>query len=291
MTLQQLFDGLDVTAGPLAVHTLCRDGAVDGGQIDGPTMHYVVRGAGRLEIAEGESVGISARTVIVVPPRRRTRIIIPAGACRIDVVIACVPIRATYKGSIGLFDQLHEPLLERVSIDDSVRRSFEDLLDEFSAHRPGCRAMSETIVRRCLIWLLRRCFDRGEYGLPWLAPLMDTRLACALTAMYERPQHCFTLGELAELSGMSRSAFAARFAQVLGQSPIECLKVLRLARAAQLLTGTDLPVKGIAGRVGYSSRSSFTRAFCARHGLAPALFRSGGQRPPAKTVVSGRPGG
>ena len=280
MTLEQLLDGLDVTAGPLAVHTLCRDGAVDGGQIDGPTMHYVVRGAGRLEIAEGESVSISARTVIVVPPGRRTRIIIPAGAC---VVVACVPIRATYKGSIGLFDQLHEPLLEQVSIDDSVRRSFEDLLDEFSAHRPGCRAMSETIVRRCLIWLLRRCFDRGEYRLPWLAPLVDTRLACALTAMHERPQHCFTLGELAELSGMSRSAFAALFAQVLGQSPIECLKVLRLARAAQLLTRTDLPVKGIAGRVGYSSRSSFTRAFSARHGLAPALFRSG-QRPLVKTA-------
>jgi hypothetical protein len=101
MTLEQLLDGLDLAVGPLAIRTLRRDGVVDDGQIDGPTMHYVVRGAGRLEIAEGESVGVSARTVIVVPPRRRTRIVIHARACRAGVVVACVPIRATYKGSVG----------------------------------------------------------------------------------------------------------------------------------------------------------------------------------------------
>ena len=73
---------------------------------------------------------------------------------------------------------------------------------------------------------------------------------------------------------MSRSVFAARFAGALGRAPIEFLTELRLARAARILAGTDLPVKTVARRVGYSSRSSFTRAFLARHGLAPMAFRS-----------------
>jgi len=282
ITLEQLLDGLDVTMGPLAIHALRRDGAVDEGQIDGPVVHYGLRGSGQLELAEGETVGVAARTVIVAPPRRRARIVIGNSARRSDVVVASVAIRATYQGSIGLFDQLHEPLVERVSADDPVRGSFEELLAEADAHRPGRRAMSEALLRHCLIWLLRRCFERGAYRLRWLAPLEDTRLSPALTAMHERPQHCFSLPELAELAGMSRSVFAVRFAHAVGQSPIEFLKALRLARAAALLARTDLPVKGIAARVGYASRSSFTRAFCARHGLAPAVFRTAGRQPETK---------
>ena len=73
---------------------------------------------------------------------------------------------------------------------------------------------------------------------------------------------------------MSRSAFAAHFCEAFGQSPMEFLKSVRLARAAQLLIGTDLPVKSVAIRVGYASRSSFTRAFVTCHGMGPTAFRA-----------------
>lgn len=278
ITLEQLLHGLNVTMGPVAIHTLRSEGAIEHGAGDDPTLHYGLRGAGWFELADGERVGVVARTVIVAPPGRRARIVLPNGARRIDLVVASVAIGATYQGSVGVFDRLQAPLVERVSANDPARRSFEDLLDEINAHRPGFRAMSEALLRRCLIWLFRRCFERPERPLSWLAPLEDTGLGRALGAMHERPQHGFTLAELAELAGMSRSVFAARFAHVVGRSPIVVLKALRLARAAELLTRTDLPVKGIAARVGYASRSSFTRAFCACHGLPPADFRVPGRR-------------
>ena len=280
--LEQLLDGLHVTMGPVAIRALRREGAVEHGATDGPALHYGLRGAGWFELAEGERVGVAARTVIVAPPGRRARIVVANAAGRSDLVVASVAMGATYQGSVGVFDRLQAPLVERVSANDPVRRSFEDLLDEVSAHRSGFRAMSEALLRRCLIWVLRRCFERPDCPLSWLAPLEDTGLGRALAAMHERPQHCFTLAELAELAGMSRSVFAARFAHAIGRSPIEVLKALRLARAAELLTRTDLPVKGIAARVGYASRSSFTRAFCARHGLPPADFRVPGRRPETK---------
>jgi AraC family transcriptional regulator, activator of mtrCDE len=99
--------------------------------------------------------------------------------------------------------------------------------------------------------------------------------------MQDRPEQPFTLPTLAEVAGMSRSVFAARFADGLGQSPIGFLKTLRLARATRLLLATDLPVKTVAVRVGYSSRSSFTRAFAACHGVGPMAFRSGAHEPRA----------
>jgi transcriptional regulator GlxA family with amidase domain len=92
--------------------------------------------------------------------------------------------------------------------------------------------------------------------------------------MREHPERVFTLTELASIAGMSRTVFAARFARALARPPIDFLKGIRLSRAANLLTRTDLPVKAIAARVGYASRSSFTRAFTAQHGAAPKAFRA-----------------
>jgi AraC family transcriptional activator of mtrCDE len=284
MTLDYLLDGLDVRMGRLAIHAVHPDGSVAYGQTGEPAIHYGLRGAARLEIEEGDTVSLSARTVIVVPQRRRTRVVIQSGMRQGDVVVACMPIHATYHGSVGLFHQLRQPMVERFSADDPIRRAFEELLDEIHAPRPGSRAMSDALLRQCLIWLLRRFFERGNYGLHWLAALEDTRLGLALSAMHEQPQHCFSLPELAELAGMSRSVFAARFAHAVGQSPIEFLKAQRLARAAALLARTDLPVKGVAARVGYASRSSFTRAFSACHGLAPAVFRTAGRRSEPKVA-------
>ena len=74
---------------------------------------------------------------------------------------------------------------------------------------------------------------------------------------------------------MGRSAFAGRFSAVLGRSPIEFLKEVRLRRAARLLETTDLPVGVVAERVGYASRSYFSRAFKELHGTYPAGFRAG----------------
>jgi AraC family transcriptional activator of mtrCDE len=283
VTLDQLLDGLNVAMGPVVIRAL-RDGALENGRNDRPTLHYGLRGTARLELAECESIAVTARTVILTPPGCRGRIIVTQGAHVSQMVVASVAMRVTYQHLVGVFDYLPVPLVERVSAGDPVCRSFEELLDEVDAHRPGFRAMGEALLRQCLIWFLRRCFEGGQCGLAWLAPLEDERLGRALAAMHERPHHDFTLAELAELAGMSRSVFAARFAHAVGQSPIESLKAARLARAAELLTRTNLPVKGIAAQVGYASRSSFTRAFCARHGHPPAYFRAPGRRPEANVA-------
>ena len=147
-----------------------------------------------------------------------------------------------------------EPLVEPLGAHDVLACVLDDLCDELAAGRPGARAMVETLVRRCLILLLRRCSGRPS----WLAGLEDARLGRAVGAMQACPAGTFTLSTLAEEAGMSRSVFAARFTSVLGEPPMDFLKALRLGRAAELLTRTDLPVKTVASEVGYSSRSSFT---------------------------------
>jgi AraC-like DNA-binding protein len=275
--LEQLLDGLDVE-----VEEWDRDTT--------PTVHYTRGRSGVLALAGGAVVRFSKDSVTVVPARRRTRPPdgndAPDDGLRVrttepDVVTACARIRATYHGAVGVFDHLDEPLVETFVTDDPLRSSLEELCSEIVARKPGSRAMVESLARRCLILLLRRWFEHTERRGSWLAPLEDARLSRAVGAMQAGPEQAFTLSTLAEVAGMSRSVFAERFVTALGESPMEFLKTLRLGRATHLLLRTDLPVKNIASRVGYSSRSSFTRAFLARYGAAPARFRTTAADPAA----------
>jgi AraC family transcriptional regulator, activator of mtrCDE len=282
MALDRLLDGMEVEVELLAVGDARGNGSRD--ETSTPRLRYTRSGSGVLELAGGASLRFSRRSVTVVPAPRRANQdgngggLLMAAFHDPKLLTVSVRVRATYRGAANVFDHLAEPLEEPCLPDDPIVRSLEEFVEEITAHRPGCRTMAGILLRRSLILFLRRCFERRSGSLRWLTALEDTRLGRAVAAMHERPAHSFTLSELAEVAGMSRSVFAARFNDVLDQSPIEFLKTLRLARAMQLLTGTDLPVKAVAAQVGYSSRSSFTRAFVASHGAAPRAFRAASDR-------------
>jgi transcriptional regulator GlxA family with amidase domain len=108
--------------------------------------------------------------------------------------------------------------------------------------------------------------------------LRDQRLARAVTEVLENPAAPHSVESLAAKAGMSRASFAERFAQVYELTPMEFVQKVRLRIAATLLTTTDLAIKVISNSIGYTSRSSFSRAFRAIYGVDPKTFRQmGGQ--------------
>jgi AraC-like DNA-binding protein len=286
MSLAQLLDGLDVSVESLVVDDVRSGSAMALGRIEAATVQYSIDGTGVLALAGGAIVNCSAQRVIVLPALDRARLIPATGAGKAGLLVAHGRIRVTYHGSVGLFDALREPLVHVLTPEDTVRLAFEDLLEEILRQRPGARAMAEALLRRWVILLLRRSWLDAAHPPCWLAILEDERLCRALTAMLDRPEQAFTVAGLAEVAGMSRSVFAARFGAAVGRSPMEFLKTLRLERAAHLLTGTDLPVKSITTRVGYSSRSSFTRAFVTSRGIDPTAFRSTARVSPPASAAS-----
>jgi len=270
MSLERLLDGVDVVVDPFVLHAL--RGRCPNERPGPPAVSSAGDGTGALALADGVTISVSGADVAVQPAGRHARTLRHAPGP--DTVVACSRIRVTYRGTIDLFGHLREPLVQPLAAGDPLHRAFAELLDEVTARRPGARAMIETLLRRCVILLFRRCWEQGECRLTWLGALEDLRLGRAVAAMQERPEQALTLPRLAEVAGMSRSVFSARFADAVGQPPIEFLKTLRLDHAARLLVRTDMPVKSVAARIGYASRSSFTRAFLARHGIGPARFRA-----------------
>ncbi len=106
----------------------------------------------------------------------------------------------------------------------------------------------------------------------------NPKLGAAVEAMLSDPGRAHSVEDLAQLAGMSRSAFSAHFTKAFGQSPHGFLTESRLRHAAHFLATTGLPVKTIAGKIGYRSRSNFSRAFKARYGLDPATYRQDAER-------------
>ncbi|MCK1323598.1 AraC family transcriptional regulator [Bradyrhizobium sp. 156] len=113
--------------------------------------------------------------------------------------------------------------------------------------------------------------DETEGG--WLAALADPRLGPALRAMHDNTAHAWTIEALASRVGMSRSAFAARFRDRVGEPPLAYLTRWRMFRAAAAIRSTDQTIAEIAFSVGYESESAFTKAFRRVNAASPGVFR------------------
>ncbi len=108
----------------------------------------------------------------------------------------------------------------------------------------------------------------------WLAALNDERISAALVLMHREADRSWTVGSLAHSVGMSRSAFAQRFRELVGVSPLDYLARWRIQAAARTLRTTDRTIGSIATDLGFSSDSVFSRTFKRMTGTTPSTFRA-----------------
>ncbi|WP_240196921.1 helix-turn-helix transcriptional regulator [Nonomuraea lactucae] len=105
------------------------------------------------------------------------------------------------------------------------------------------------------------------------AALTDPVIATALHHIHHEPTRRWTVQDLGDTIGMSRTAFTRRFTSLVGQPPLAYLTWWRLNTGARLLQDTDAPLASIARQVGYTSEYAFTNAFRREFGTAPGRFR------------------
>jgi len=128
--------------------------------------------------------------------------------------------------------------------------------------------LSDALVTRALRYHLEAADEPG-----WLHALRDRELARALEALHRDLAAPWTVAGLADCAGMSRTAFAARFAELVGQPPIEYLYGCRMRRAETLLRHDRFTVAAVAAQVGYGSESALSAAFLRHSGVTPGAYR------------------
>jgi AraC-like DNA-binding protein len=149
-----------------------------------------------------------------------------------------------------------------------------DLIMEECAHEePGKEMILERLLEVLLIEALRwQGIGPEDVRAGMLAGMRDPALARVLRAIHENVRASWTVADLARIAGMSRSAFAARFGQVLGCGPFEYLARWRMALAKDALMRGTKTLDSIAEEIGYESASAFSTAFRKRLGVPPGRF-------------------
>jgi AraC-like DNA-binding protein len=106
-----------------------------------------------------------------------------------------------------------------------------------------------------------------------LRAIFDPQIGSALKSMHEKVEQRWTVESLAAACGMSRSAFAVRFKDLVGETPLEYLTSWRMQKATGLLQKGDKKLFEVAKSVGYDSDAAFSKAFKRVFGFAPREYR------------------
>jgi AraC-like DNA-binding protein len=121
-----------------------------------------------------------------------------------------------------------------------------------------------------LLLALRIVLAKGpDGGIGWIYALGDRQLGAAMNALHGDPARKWTIQSLADVAAMSRSTFALRFRERVGESPIDYLTRWRMLLAAERLLGSRDTIAVIAPSLGYDSDSAFSTAFKRVMGCAP----------------------
>lgn len=149
---------------------------------------------------------------------------------------------------------------------------------EMADQQPGSEVVANRLAEVLFIQAIRAHVASGDdcrnHG--WLRAIFDLQIGLALKAVHENVNHPWTVESLAETAGMSRSAFAARFKDLLGQAPLEYVTEWRMQKAVQLLQQRDKKLFEIAKSVGYESDAAFSKAFKRVLGITPGEHRRNG---------------
>jgi len=158
----------------------------------------------------------------------------------------------------------------------TLRQSIERLMQELRDPRPGSSLIGAHLAQALLIEALRlHLSDRAPHDRGWLFALADGPMYAVISAMHRNPEQKWTLASLACVAGMSRSSFAVRFKEIVGEPAMDYLTRWRMLIAADRLANSDMSIAAVAPMVGYCSESAFGAIFKRLLGFSPRQYAKG----------------
>ncbi|WP_417308025.1 AraC family transcriptional regulator [Devosia sp.] len=142
---------------------------------------------------------------------------------------------------------------------ETLRWAFARMREELTGLKPGGVLIAQQLASMIFIQALR-LYLKDNTGTGWLFALSDQRVAAAIKAIHREPSRRWTVKTLATEAGMSRASFAARFRQLVDESPLAYLTHWRMLLAGRRLELGE-PISTIAEALGYESESAFRTAF------------------------------
>lgn len=223
--------------------------------------------AGQLRVSGAGNAVIDVREPsLLLLPRHAPHSFDPDPVAGADLVCATVQIGGGQGNPIAL--ALPELIIISFAQIATIAPTLDLLLGEAFAEHDGRQVALDRLFEYLIVQVIRHIIDTGLITGGVLAALADSRLARAVTAMHDKPERQWTLDDLADVAGMSRTAFARHFRTVAGTTPMDYLARWRMTIAQNLLR-KGKPIKTVSSAIGYESPAALTRAFTKLIGLSP----------------------
>lgn len=200
----------------------------------------------------------------------------PPGAAPLRLVVGHAPLAANLLLQ-SFWSVIHVPANHPGPAAAWTARLVELIEMELSSDRERVdRAGVLQRLAELIVFTLVRHMTEEEAAIRESLPmaLKDSRIWRALSTFNQTPAASWTVEKLARVAGMSRTALAVRFHELIGEPPLQCLTRLRMDMAADMLLRDDAPVKSVAERVGYGTEAAFNRAFVRQMGTSPGRWRA-----------------
>ena len=264
--------------------------------------HLVIEGGAIIELIDGGRTELSPGDIVIFPHGDPHHMSSGTGQRPFpDYGISAKikardlsPLRAGGGGSISRFvcgymscdPHLGRPILQglppvfkvNIRTDPSGRwleNSILHLVEEAASGQIGSEAMLAKLSEALFVDTLRRYVaSLPEQQTGWLTGVRDPIVGKSLGLLHSRIAYPWTIADLANEVGISRSALVQRFTRYLAEPPMTYLTRWRLQLAARSLERTARGVAEIAADVGYESEAAFNRAFKREFGQPPGRYRS-----------------
>jgi AraC-like DNA-binding protein len=160
---------------------------------------------------------------------------------------------------------------------------------EASQLRPGGEAVITRLADILIIQAIRAWIAHDPAAQTgWLRAIQDKQIGRAIALIHRDPAQAWTVATLADEVAMSRSAFAARFTELVGEPAIQYATRWRMQVALTWLNDERARLADVASRLGYQSEAAFSRAFKRFNGVSPGGVRRGAARAAAVASAAGQ---
>lgn len=212
-----------------------------------------------------------ANLFIVTPTScdRAERVVFFARMTRLPEADSAIAAIVHFGGSANpLLNALPDQLTFELNQEPAMRAAADLFLAEARESRCGAQIALDRLAEVMVLMALRRAIALGTAGTGLIAGLGHRALHRPIIAMHDAPGRRWTVDELADLAGMSRSYFLQQFRAVVGTTPLTYLTSWRLAVGRRELARGH-SVKLVAREVGFGSAAAFSRAFSRAFGHSP----------------------